>query len=91
MEERIMNAKRLVTLILAVIIIVTCGILSASAIEETAAYTPCCSRFAGRAERILDYFKSGEDCTSTVQTYCPKCGKIFDTWTGIYCPCPHNH
>lgn len=31
-----MNAKRLVTLILAVIIIVTCGILSASAIEETA-------------------------------------------------------
>ena len=89
MEERIMNAKRLVTLILAVIIIVTCGILSASAIEETAAYTHCCPRFAGRATRINEHIPFGDGCEANVTTYCPKCGTEFDTYTGIWNPCPH--
>ena len=80
--------KKLIGALLAVVLAISCCFIAVSAYEEV--YW-CCDDFRGVAERILDYQPIGEDCISTVQTYCPECGTIFDTWTGTFIPCPHDH
>lgn len=82
--------KKLIGTLLAVVLVVACGIFSVAALEDSEEAL-CCDDYRGTATRVLDWVMYGEDCEALCQTYCPECGTIFDTWWGTYCPCPHNH
>ena len=79
--------KKLIGVLLAVVFVASCGIIAVSALEDA---WPCCDDYRGTAERVLYHRLYGEDCNATVQTYCIECGTIFDTYSGTWCPCPHD-
>ena len=88
-----MSLKKFICLIMAVILVAAYGVIAVSAFDaiEIEPMRMCCDDYRGTATRILSFQKFGDGCESTVQTYCIECGTIFDTYTGIWIPCPHGH
>lgn len=85
------KTNKLKLAIIMILIVATCGMLCISAFDiDLCDYTPCCSKFAGYAEKVLKHVQCGEGCEATIRIYCPKCNAKFDKFTGIYSNCTHT-
>lgn len=83
--------KKKVFLVLLVIVMVISCVMTAYAMDLFS--VDACSHNNGTAHRVLDgtHIQMGSGCRCTEQTYCDKCGTIFDTYEIERTQCPRWH